>query len=122
MVFAMPPAKPPESRFVPNDCQKCVLLLYLGNNCLMASLKAKAEPCCGAYRMQFTRFPRQNAAIPCSEYTRLKQSPRLVYRCTFPEMTSGLESCVCIRSFTRSIGDIAVFVTAPLTPPMAKSV
>ena len=95
--------------------------LYFGNMALMVSLNAKLNACVGKYRMTFTVLPRQKAEKPCSADTRVKQSTMPVYRFTSPEMILGLASWVWISSFTRSIGAVAVFATAPAMPPAKKS-
>merc|ERR1719319_1008005 len=70
--------------------------------------------------MMLVKLPRQKAPIPCSLATRLKQFTIPVYRGTSPEMIFGLASCVWMMSLTRSIGAVAVFATAPETPPAKK--
>lgn len=111
----------PEAMLEAKNCQNSVLGLYFGNMALMVSLKAKLNACVGKYRMTLTVLPRQKAEKPCSDDTRVKQSTMPVYRLTSPEMIFGLASWVWISSFTRSIGAVQVFATAPATPPAKKS-
>merc|ERR1719181_2154667 len=82
---------------------------------------ATARNAIGAAK-SIVKFPRQNAAKPCSELMREKQSPMALYLATSPLRISGLASWVWIRSLTRSMGAVNVFETAPETPPRQKSV
>merc|ERR1719460_3477954 len=122
MVSEPAPARPPEAMLARKNLVNSVLALYLGNIALMVSLKAKLNAWVGKYRMTLTVLPRQKAEKPCSDDTRVKQLRMPVYRGTSPEMIFGLESCVWMSSFTRSIGAVAVLATAPATPPAQKSI
>ena len=115
------PARPPDAMLAAKNLPNSFFGSYFGKKPLMVSLNAKLNACVGKYRMTFTVLPRQNAMKPCSLDTRVKQSTMPVYRATSPEMIFGLASCVWISSFTRSIGAVAVFATAPATPPAQKS-
>lgn len=68
-------ARPPDAKFTMKNLPNSVFGLYFGNIFLIESLNARLNACVGKYRMQFVKFPRQNAAKPCSALMREKQLP-----------------------------------------------
>jgi hypothetical protein len=81
-------------------------------------LIAKFKAVVGKYLTTLAVFPLQNALIPSSLETLLKQSKTLVYGLS---LRAGFVWAVYINNLTLSIGAQAVLAMAPDVPPTKKS-